>query len=122
MGLAAATDIEKLWAAYYSPSMNNQDAAALQVAVWEDVAAKVGTYSITLSDNDPVTTEATTMLDSLGSLTVQADLQDLVSPDGQNYVVPFDVSSVPEPVSAGVLLLGLGVLVCSRDWRQGRRV
>ena len=29
---------------------------------------------------------------------------------------------VPEPMSAGVLLLGLGVLVCSRRLRQGRRV
>jgi hypothetical protein len=120
MGSAAATDIEKLWAAYYSPSMNNQDAAALQVAIWEDVAAKVGTYSITVSGNDPVTTEATTMLGSLGSLTIQTDLQGLVSPDGQNYVVPFDVASVPEPMSAGVLLLGFGVLVCSRCWRQRR--
>ena len=75
MGSTAATDIEKLWAAYYpAASVNNQDAAALQVAIWEDIAANVGTYSITVSGNDPVTTEATTMLDSLSSLTAQADL------------------------------------------------
>ena len=121
MGSAAATDIEKLWAAYYSPSMNNQDAAALQVAIWEDVAAKVGTYSITVSGNDPVTTEAATMLGSLSSLTAQADLVGLVSPDGQNYVVPADLAPVPEPTTAGCFLLGLGALACFQRFTKNRR-
>jgi hypothetical protein len=116
MGSAAAADIEKLWAAYYSPSMNNQTAAALQVAIWMDVAAQVGTYTITVSGNDAVTTEAATMLGSLSGLTVQADLQGLVSPSGQNYVVP-----VPEPTTAGCFLLGLGALVCFQRFARNRR-
>ena len=121
MGSLAATDIKKLWAAYYpAASVNNQDAAALQVAIWEDVAAKVGTYTITVSGNDPVTTEAATMLGSLGSLTAQADLQGLVSPDGQNYVVPF-IAPVPEPTTAGCFLLGLGALACFQRFTQKRR-
>jgi hypothetical protein len=121
MGLAAATDIEKLWAAYYSPSMNNQDAAALQVAIWEDVAAKVGTYSITVSGNDPVTNEAANMLSNLDNLAAQADLQGLVSPDGQNYVVPVpDTEPVPEPTTAGCFLFGLGVLACFQRFTQNR--
>jgi hypothetical protein len=104
MGSVAATDIEKLWAAYYSPSMNNQDAAALQVAIWEVIAANVGTYTISVSGNDPVTTEAATMLDSLGSLSAQADLQGLVSPTAQNCVV-----LAPEPASAFLMTIGLGL-------------
>jgi hypothetical protein len=121
MGFAAATDIKKLWAAYYSPSMNNQDAAALQVAIWEDIAAYVGTYTVTFSGNDPITTEAATMLGSLGSLTAQADLQGLVSPNGQNYVVPADLATVPEPTTAGCFLLGLGALACFQRFTQNRR-
>jgi len=122
MSSTAATDIEKLWAAYYpDASVNNQYAAALQVAIWEDIAANVGTYSVTVSGNDPVTTEATAMLDSLSSLTAQADLQGLVSPTGQNYVVPADLAAIPEPTTAGCFLLGLGALVCVQRVTPKRR-
>ena len=121
MGSAAATDIEQLWAAYYpAASVNNQDAAALQVAIWEDVAAKVGTYTVTFSGNDPVTTEAANMLSRLGSLTAQASLQGLVSPVGQNYVVPM-IAPAPEPTTAGCFLLGLGALVCFQRFTEKRR-
>jgi hypothetical protein len=122
MGSAVATDIEKLWAAYYpAASVNNQDAAALQVAIWEDIAANVGTYSIMVGGNDSVTTEAANMLSNLGNLTAQADLQGLVSPDGQNYVVPVDLAPVPEPTTAGCFLLGLGALACFQRLTQNRR-
>jgi len=118
MGPVAATDIEKLWAAYFpAATANNQDAAALQVAIWEDVAAKVGTYTLTFSGNNPVTTEATSMLASLPGLTAQANLVGLVSPDGQNYVV-----SAPEPTTTGCLLVGLGVLACFQRLKMGRRI
>jgi hypothetical protein len=118
MGSTVATDIEKLWAAYYSPTMDSQDAAALQVAIWEDIAANATTpYSITVSGNDPVTTEAASMLSSLGTLSAQADLVGLVGPNGpsgeQSYVV-----AVPEPTTAGCFLLGLGALVCSRRFAK----
>ena len=109
MGPSAASDIEKLWAAYYSSSMNDASgvtAAALQVAIWEDIGAKAGTYSLTVSDNSSVTTEAAVMLNSLSSLTATADLVGLVSQDGQNYVV-----AVPEPatmIAGALLLLPLG--------------
>jgi hypothetical protein len=100
--------------------VNNQDAAALQVAIWEDVAAKVGTYTVTFSGNDPVTTEAANMLSRLGSLTAQASLQGLVSPVGQNYVVPM-IAPAPEPTTAGCFLLGLGALVCFQRFTEKRR-
>ncbi len=120
MGSAAATDIEKLWAAYYSPSMGSQDAAALQVAIWEDMANNSGgnsggTYTLTVSGNDPVTNEASTMLDSLPDLTAEANLIALTD-NGQGYVV-----AVPEPTTAGCFLLGLGALVCCQRFTQKRR-
>jgi hypothetical protein len=124
MGSAVATDIEKLWAAYYSPSMDNLHAAALQVAIWEDIAANVGTYTLIVNGNDPsdpVYNEAATMLGSLSSRTAQADLVGLVSPDGQNYVVPADLAPVPEPTTAGCFLLGLGALACFQRFTQNRR-
>ena len=69
-----------------------------------------------MSGNDPVTTEAATMLGSLSRLTAQADLQGLVSPDGQNFVVP-----IPKPTTAGCFLLGLGALACFQRFTQNRR-
>jgi len=121
MGSTAATDIEKLWEAYYSPAMDSQDAAALQVAIWEDIAAKATTpYTINVSGNDPVTTEAANMLSSLGTLNARANLVGLVGPNGpsgeQSYVV-----AVPEPTTAGCFLLGLGALVCFQRFVQKRR-
>jgi hypothetical protein len=120
MGSSAATDIEKLWAAYYpDASVTNQDAAALQVAIWEDIASYVG-YTLTLSGNDAVTNEAAAMLANLPNLTDEASLVGLVSPDGQNYVVS-SVEPVPEPTTAGCFLLGLGALACSRLFIRNRR-
>ena len=119
MGSTVATDIEKLWAAYYSPTMDSQDAAALQVAIWEDMANNSGgntggSYTLSVSGNDPVTGDASTMLDSLPDLTAEANLIALVD-DGQGYVV------VPEPTTAGCFLLGLGALVCCQCFTQKRR-
>ncbi|HEX3856420.1 MAG TPA: hypothetical protein VHY30_03885 [Verrucomicrobiae bacterium] len=120
MGLIGATDIEKLWAAYFpAATANGQDAAALQVAIWEDVAAKVGTYTVTFSDNNAVTTEAAAMLASLPGLTAQANLVGLISPDGQNYVVPVPA---PEPTTTGCLLVGLVVFGCFQRLKIGRRI
>ena len=120
MGASAAIDIEKLWAQYFpAASANNQDAAALQVAIWQEVAQSVGTYTLTFSGNDPATTEATTMLASLPNLTAQANLKGLISPSGQNYVVP---TPAPEPTTAGCFVVGLGVLACLQRLKIGRRI
>jgi hypothetical protein len=124
MGSTAATDIEKLWAQYYSPSMGDQDAAALQVAIWEDIAANATTpYSITVNNNDPtdpIYGEAIAEIANLPYLTAQADLVGLVGPNGpsgeQSYVV-----AVPEPTTVGCFLLGLGALACGRHFSKNRR-
>ena len=101
MGSTAAINIEKLWAAYYSPSLSSVNAAALQVAIWEEVALGNGTYTLTVSGNSAVTTEAAIMLGALSTLTAEADLIALTD-SGQGYVV-----AVPESATmiAGALLL-----------------
>ena len=126
MSSTSVINIEKLWAAYFTEAAANSDgtgleAAALQVAIWEQVALGNGGYTVTVSGNAPVTTLAKTMTDSLGNLTAQADLQALVSPSGQNYVVP-----VPEPTTMiagagalGLALLGMGRSRCPRVVRIG---
>jgi hypothetical protein len=94
MGSTYAANIEKLWAAYYSPNLNAQDAAALQVAIWETLGNGPLGYTVTVTGNDPVTAEAAGMLANLPGLTAQADLMAVVSESGQNYVIP-----VPEPTT-----------------------
>jgi hypothetical protein len=110
MSAGQATAIAKLWAAYYSPSLNSQDAAALQTAIWESLGNGTLGYTVTVSGNDAVTAEAANELASLPGLSAQAQLQALVSPSGQNYVVASGQNSlavVPEPTTmiAGALLL-----------------
>jgi len=111
MSGAQATAIEQLWAAYYKPSTLDSSgvtAAALQVAIWQElgngqllVNGKPG-YTVIAGGNDPVTGLATTMLGNLPNLTTEANLVALVSPSGQNYVVP-----VPEPTT---VVAGFGAL------------
>ncbi|MGA9777692.1 MAG: hypothetical protein WBS33_05425 [Verrucomicrobiia bacterium] len=111
MGAGIAIDIEKLWAQYYTAAQSDSSgvmAAALQVAIWEVEGGGqlLGNgnpgYTVTASGNDSVTTETASMLASLSGLTAEADLEAIVSPDGQSYVV-----AVPEvsTVIAGALLL-----------------
>ncbi|HKB91759.1 MAG TPA: hypothetical protein VKC60_14680 [Opitutaceae bacterium] len=53
MGAATALKIEQLWQKYYSPSMQDADAAGLQIAIWELVDAAIPGASFTLnSAND----------------------------------------------------------------------
>jgi len=111
MGAATANNIEKLWAQYYTAAQADNTgvtAAALQVAIWEieGNGLPLGNgnpgYTVTESDGAGVSTLVATMLGALPSLTAKADLQAIVSPDGQSYVV-----AVPEPTTiiAGALLL-----------------
>jgi hypothetical protein len=113
----AAVNIEKLWAAYYGAAAADSSgvqAAALQVAIWEQVALGNGGYTVIVSGNDQVTSLANIMTGNLGNLIAQADLRALVSPSGQNYVVP-----VPEPTTmiAGAGALGLALLGMGRGRR-----
>jgi hypothetical protein len=115
-----ATDIKKLWAAYYSEAVNNPvTAAALQVAIWETLGngQLLGNgspgYTVTVGGNSAVTVAADGMIAALygpNALTAEANVNALVSPDGQGYAAdPVDLppSVVPEPTTiiSGVLML-----------------
>jgi hypothetical protein len=111
MGAPTAIAIEKLWAQYFTAAKADNSgvtAAALQVAIWEtegggQLLGNGGPgYTVTESDGAGVSALVATMLGALPSLTAEADLVAIVSPDGQSYVV-----AVPEAttVIAGALLL-----------------
>jgi hypothetical protein len=111
MNITQAADIEKLWAAYYSGAENNAvTAAALQVAIWETLGNGAQGYTVTESDNVGVATEAAVMLAALPGIYSEANVNALVSPDGQGYAADpqsLPPSVVPEPSTmlAGALLL-----------------
>ena len=60
MGLAAAQDVKQLWKHYYSDSLTDPEAAALQLAIWEQIGIADGKYSLTASGQ--VQTDASAML------------------------------------------------------------
>jgi hypothetical protein len=119
MSATQAKIIEQLWAAYGGTSGKNQNAsdglltlgatvdlAALQVAIWEEMGNGSLGYTLTVSGNSTVTTDAhsylTYVLDNTATLP-ETPLSALDSGTTQNYIVP----AVPEPTTmlAGVLLL-----------------
>jgi len=123
-----AVDIEKLWTAYFSQAqVNSQTAAALQVAIWEELGngqplgpGGTGGPGYTVTDGNPtdatttaVFGQAATMMTSIAAggsdaNVAQASLLAINSTGlggdgfGQSYVVP-----VPEPTTliAGAMLL-----------------
>jgi hypothetical protein len=114
MGAATAINIEKLWAAYYTTAQSSGvTAAALQLAIWETegggqlLGNGAPGYTVTSSGPSSVTSLTATMLATLPSLTATADLEAIVSPTGQSYVI-----AVPETttmIAGALLLLPLGI-------------
>ncbi|HEY4300855.1 MAG TPA: VPDSG-CTERM sorting domain-containing protein [Candidatus Didemnitutus sp.] len=111
MGTTAATQIEQLWAAYYTPSISNVNAAALQIEIWTivDNAIYGGTnFKLDLVDNSA--TDVTNAINSMANFlttnqgAATADLIAVTGP-GQDYVI----ARVPD---GGVTLsmLGLGLV------------
>jgi hypothetical protein len=91
MGAASATKIEQLWAHYYSHTMSNQDAAGLQIAIWEIVGG-VDFHLESAPDYG-----AGAMLDwvSANPDALGANLIAVTGP-GQDYVIP-NTSNPPPP-------------------------
>ncbi len=124
MGAIAAANVERLWAAYYTQATGDSVvAAALQGAIWNQVAVGAG-YTTSISGTPAINTAYANMLAALPSLTVQADLVGLVdvstANSGQNYVVP---NPVPEPttmIAGALLLLPFGASAL-RILRKGRK-
>ena len=119
MGSQTAIYIEKLWAAYYNAAAADSSgvtAAALQLAIWvtEGQGQDPG-YAVSASGNDSVTDETAIMLAALPGLATEADLEAIVSPDGQSYVIAgpsgYIVTPVPEAttlIAGALLVLPLG--------------
>jgi hypothetical protein len=105
MGAATALKIEQLWAQYYSPTLNNQNAAGLQIAIWD----LVGGSNFQLdSSPDYGAADMLTWVNNNPTATA-ADLIAVTGP-GQDYVIP-NGPNIPRSVPDGgttVLLLGMG--------------
>lgn len=121
MGAAAATQIEQLWAAFYSDSMSNVNAAAMQLEIWSivDNAVPGATYSLISIDSSSaaVMAEMQVMANFLSSNpdAATADLIAVTGP-GQDYVI----RNIPDG-GATLCLLGLslvGVVALRKRFRR----
>jgi hypothetical protein len=119
LNAATATDIEDLWAEYYSPKMSSSSAAGLQIAIWELVSSNAvandglstsKAFSLAAGQYDY---GASQDLASLATYTgPAANLMGLTGP-GQDYVC--DPQPVPDGGSTFILLgLTLSALVYVR--------
>jgi len=103
MGSQKAAVISRLWAMAYSPGMTQQQAAALQIAIWDtlvDLDYNVGIGGFKITSVDP---GAQALLNAVQTYNGSATLAGLTNLDYQDYT-----TRVPEPGS--LLLLGLGLL------------
>lgn len=105
MGNGAALQIERLWAKYYSPTMTNQDAAGMQIAIWEIVGGVNSGFTFTF--NGTYDFGARDMIDY--SKTVDAPVANLVGLTPVNGGQAYVVQSVPDGGTT-LLLVGLGTL------------
>jgi hypothetical protein len=101
MGAATALKIEQLWAQFYSHTMSNQNAAGLQIAIWE----LVGGVNFQLNSSpDYGAGDMLAWVNSHPDATA-ANLIAVTGP-GQDYVIP----NVPDAAQTA-LLLGLAATV-----------
>jgi hypothetical protein len=108
MNSTQAREISKLWGMMYSPSMTADNAAGMQVAIWEIVGGSH--FSITGNDYGA----ATIMNHLAGFSGPRAHLTALSGP-GQDYVVCDPHASVPDSGStASIMLVGLGAVALLR--------
>jgi hypothetical protein len=101
MSQADATQIEDLWTKYFSSTMSDQQAAGLQIAIWETVSGTGGATFSLVSSNDY---GAAAMIAAVQSGVTPANLVALTGP-GQDYVIPSVADS-----GTTLALLSLGVL------------
>lgn len=118
MGTTAALEIAQLWQSYYSASMTAQNAAGLQIAIWEIVDQAVSGASFTLnSANDYGAATLISSVQSNPSLPTANVVA--VSGPGQDYVI----HNVGDAASTAGLLAGAFLALAawfprSRDRRQ----
>ena len=110
MSSTTATEIERLWGSYYSPTMSPQTAAGMQIAIWELVG---GSGFKLLSPNDFGAAGFLSVVENPGYDGAVASLNGLTGP-GQDYAVASTaVASFVDPVpDTGSTLLMLSVTAC----------
>jgi len=118
MGAVSAANIERLWEKYYLPTMSATDAAALQLAIWNQTALGVGNYSWSFTAALAVTQMYGTMNTWLAAnpSAARANLTALVSLNNQAFVVEgFVDQTVPDggatAAMLGLSILGLGLVI-----------
>lgn len=131
MGAGAALEIEKLWGYVYSlsPSISAENAAGLQIAIWEVVVA-ASTAPGSFSLNDPTDYGAANFRSIVESPSYGGPIANLVglksqSSSGQDYVVQgagdlttLGVPGVPDGgTTLGLLGVGSLSLILARKWR-----
>jgi hypothetical protein len=99
MGPVKATQIEQLWAQYYSANMSNQDAAGLQIAIWEIVGGSG--FQLNSGNDYGASSMLAWVIDH-----PQAPAANLIAVTGrgQDYVIP----NVPD-AGETIVLLGMGL-------------
>lgn len=116
MGAQKAEVVQKLWAMAYSPSMTTDQAAALQIAIWDTVVdfdydVHHGDFWVWSNDYG-----AQALLNSVYGYTGPlADLMGLSSTECQDFATP----AVPVPGALGLGCIGVGMVV-RRRLRKGR--
>lgn len=115
MGAASAMKIEQLWGHYYSHDMSNQDAAGLQIAIWEIVGG------VNFSLDSAPDYGAGAMLEWVNTNpNAQAANLIAVTGRGQDYVIP--CGNVPDGGQTAILLgAGLAALAIMRSRFVGAR-
>jgi hypothetical protein len=111
---ARAALLQELWGRYHSTTMNAQQAAEFQLAIWELVYETSGTLDISSGSvrSDSFNAETNTLLNSLDGTGPMANLVALTHPVYQDLL-----AEVPAP--GALLLASLGTAVVG--WLRSRK-
>jgi hypothetical protein len=120
---AVVTALERLASNYLGLVDTKAESGAFQLAVWEIVYEKSGTYSLgtgnfrVTSASDGARTLANTWLANLGTGTPTMTLSVWSSANSQDLAV-FGPSPIPEPEIYAMMAVGLGLLGFARRQKQ----
>lgn len=125
MGPSTALKIEQLWQQYYTPSISNVNAAALQIEIWQlvDLAVSNGTFQLLSIDggDSAAVYSAIAGMNNFLSSNPNAPAADLIAATGrgQDYVFQNVPDSGTTAFMLGLSLIGLGAI--RRKSRTGQR-
>jgi hypothetical protein len=105
MGSAKATEIEQLWGQYYSPNISNENAAGLQIAIWEIVG---GSDFQLKSGIDYGASDMLAWVNSHQDAPVVSLIA--VTGPGQDYVIPCVPDSGETAALLSMGLAGIGLM------------